>query len=495
MITELQLLSLLRHCITQANAAGHAVERQQLLGSAGLLVNELLLRNSADFFIEFYGEGVVLAREGLSLARELGLAVGDVGPQLSALPGSIDANASSDQAQSAIYELWEALTALVARFPPGGSGSSGDYLDRLNRWEVKIYAHRETMAPDAEVEIAREPVFTAEAFAGYLEQKFPHWKGLKIHDFFQIGGGFSKQTLLMDVEDDLNGRRGLAVRAQPSRYILDLPLAEIDDEYPVVRIAFEEGVTVAEPLWLEADSSFFGTRFMVSRRIPGRNLGDARGATEAVSDATVASLAAQAAEINGIDLSKHRATLSQGPLADWCRLATIEEATRYNIQFWRELTVKEQLAKSPVLERGFQWLEENIEPCQEPPCLIHGDIGLHNVLIENDSVTAVLDWEVAHIGDPAEELAWLLACTAAYATRERLLEAYYHAGGKPISEFRLRYHDVLMCLRMPIAALGMAKKLEVRLDSPQLAVFALRFMYRNSSQLVDAIKAAEAARR
>ncbi|MCY4426735.1 MAG: phosphotransferase family protein [Halieaceae bacterium] len=494
MITELQLLSLLRHSIYRASATEHEVERQQLLGNASLLVNELLLRNSRGFFVDFYNEGAALAQEGMALAFDLDIDLGDTGAELSSLPGAMPSNSTADDSHRLIYDLWAALNALVALLPPGSSGAAGDYLDRLNQWEVEIYAHRETMAPEPDLDTVTEAVFTADAFAEYLKQKFPEWKGLEIHDFFQIGGGFSKQTLLMDVEDEVNGKQGLAVRAQPSRNILALPLTEIDDEYHAVRIAFDEGVTVAEPLWLETDTSFFGTKFLVSRRIFGRNLGDARGATEEVTDAMVASLAAEAAKVNAINLSAHIDSLSQTPLAEWCRLKTVEEATRFNIQFWRELTVKESLAKSPLLERGFRWLEENVEPCQGTPSLIHGDIGLHNVLIDNGAVTAVLDWEVAHIGDPAEELAWLLACTNAYATRQRLLEAYYQAGGKPISEFRLRYYEVLMCLRMPIAALGMAKKLEVQLDSPQLAIFALRFMHANSSRLVDAIKAAEAVR-
>ena len=169
-------------------------------------------------------------------------------------------------------------------------------------------------------------------------------------------------------------------------------------------------------------------------------------------------------------------------------------ATRKIVQFWRDLADDVGITRSPLIERGFRWLEENIEPCSERPSLLHGDIGLHNVLIENERVTAVLDWEVAHIGDPAEDLSWTLQCTDQYVSEERLLEMYYEAGGKPLSEYRLRYFDVFMCIRMPISALAMAKLLEKRLDNAQYAIFALRFMHHNSSRLVDAIKAAEAAR-
>ena len=208
----------------------------------------------------------------------------------------------------------------------------------------------------------------------------------------------------------------------------------------------------------------------------------------------VASLAEESAKIHAINLNEERGSFEHSALADWCSLKTIEEATRKNIAFWRELVEKAGIAASPTVERGFRWLEDNIEPCQDRPSLLHGDIGLHNVLIEDERVTAVLDWEVVTVGDPAQDLSWTLQCTDKYVSSDQLLDLYCKAGGKPVSEYRLRYYDVFMCIRMPIAALGMAKTLEKRLDSPQYAVFALRFMHHNSSRLASAIKAAEAAR-
>ena len=494
MINQTQLLHLLRNSINLANETDNSTERQTLLSSANLVVNELLLRTNIEFYLAFYEEGLQLLSEGVSLCKSLNVDVARTENAVAGFPTPLASHLGPDFVLANIEALWEIMSDMVVTLSALSNPGAQAYLDRLNSWEVKVYAYRETMAPEPDLKPIEEAVFSRDTFADYLRKRQPGWRDLKILDITKIAGGFSKVTLLIEIEDQANGRHSLAVRAQPATNILELHAADLSNEYPIVQLAHAEGVTVAEPLWLETDSSFFGTRFMVSRKVPGRNLGDATGAREEVTDNMVRSLARESARIHNIDLDIARSELQQSALADWCNIETIDAATRKIVQFWRDLADGVGIAKSPLIERGFRWLEENIEPCSDRPSLLHGDIGLHNVLIENERVTAVLDWEVAHIGDPAEDLSWTLQCTDQYVSEERLLEMYFEAGGKPVSEYRLRYFDVFMCIRMPITALAMAKILEKRLDNAQYAIFALRFMHHNSSRLVGAIKAAEAVR-
>ena len=248
MISEQQLLYLIRNSINQANSTQSDVERQQLLGSANLLVNELLLRNQSAFYLHYYSTGRELLAEGISLATTLGLNTQDMESKKALLPDISSSSTTADLLLESVDTLWSLQSELVAVLPTTGNNGVQDFLEKLNQWEVEAYAYRETIAADPEMELIQEASYSKEAFAEYLKQKKPEWKNLQIHDFFQIGGGFSKVTLLMDLEDDVNGRHSLAVRAQPAMNTLELLTVDVANEFPVVQLAFDKGVTVAEPL-------------------------------------------------------------------------------------------------------------------------------------------------------------------------------------------------------------------------------------------------------
>jgi aminoglycoside phosphotransferase (APT) family kinase protein len=59
----------------------------------------------------------------------------------------------------------------------------------------------------------------------------------------------------------------------------------------------------------------------------------------------------------------------------------------------------------PVLELGYRWLTEH-RPAPAPLSVVHGDFRLGNLLVDRTGLRAVLDWELAHLGDPHEDVAW-----------------------------------------------------------------------------------------
>ena len=150
---------------------------------------------------------------------------------------------------------------------------------------------------------------------------------------------------------------------------------------------------------------------------------------------------------------------------------------------------------SPILARTFKWLEANVPDHEAAPVFLHGDYGPHNILLEGDRVSAVLDWEIATPGDPAQDIAWFLNCTAATADRQEFLEAYREAGGQPLNEYRLRYFDVFRCMLTPLVCNAALRLIEDNDAADiQLAVFGLQFMHEYPSRLDSAIARAEAAR-
>ncbi|MFP4002566.1 MAG: phosphotransferase family protein [Alphaproteobacteria bacterium] len=130
----------------------------------------------------------------------------------------------------------------------------------------------------------------------------------------------------------------------------------------------------------------------------------------------------------------------------------------------------------PVFEAAFAWLAQRAGDA--PQTFVHGDFRHGNLLIGPEGVTAVLDWELAHIGDPLEDLGWICVPSwrfgqldrpvGGFGAREELISGYEAAGGAPVDRERMKFWEVfgslkwgVMCQMMGHAHLsGMVRSLE-----------------------------------
>ena len=104
-----------------------------------------------------------------------------------------------------------------------------------------------------------------------------------------------------------------------------------------------------------------------------------------------------------------------------------------------------------MFELAFRWLRARL-PSAAAPALVHGDYRIGNVIFGPEGVRTILDWELCHLGDPAEDLGWL--CVRAWrfgsddkpaggiGTREELFAAYERGGGAPVDPLRVRFWEV-----------------------------------------------------
>lgn len=102
----------------------------------------------------------------------------------------------------------------------------------------------------------------------------------------------------------------------------------------------------------------------------------------------------------------------------------------------------------PILALALRWLAQNL-PAPVAPTLVHGDLRLGNLLVEDGRLTGVLDWELAHRGDPHEDLAYGCMTVWRFARADRpafglgtvaeLVAAYRAAGGAEVDPARLRF--------------------------------------------------------
>jgi aminoglycoside phosphotransferase (APT) family kinase protein len=138
----------------------------------------------------------------------------------------------------------------------------------------------------------------------------------------------------------------------------------------------------------------------------------------------------------------------------------------------------------PVFELALRWLQEHL-PQAVAPVLVHGDYRHGNLIIGARGIHAVLDWELAHLGDPIEDLAWLCLPpwrfgaidlpVGGFGRREDLFAAYEQACGGPIDPVRFRWWEVLGSLRWGTMCAGMTQQLRSGRDrSIERAMIARR---------------------
>jgi aminoglycoside phosphotransferase (APT) family kinase protein len=107
----------------------------------------------------------------------------------------------------------------------------------------------------------------------------------------------------------------------------------------------------------------------------------------------------------------------------------------------------------PALEAGLRWLRLNAPPPPTAPVLVHGDFRLGNLIVDSDGLAAVIDWELCHLGDPAEDLGWPMIRAwrfgnddlpvAGMGAVEPFLAAYEAAGGVRPEPERLRWWEAV----------------------------------------------------
>jgi aminoglycoside phosphotransferase (APT) family kinase protein len=230
-------------------------------------------------------------------------------------------------------------------------------------------------------------------------------------------------------------------------------------------------VPVPEVRYVLAAQDGLGEGFLMQRiagaTLPGKILRDP--ALAAVRPQLASQLGGIAAAIHAVDLSR----VPELPLLDAQR-----QIQHLDAQYRAQETAR------PVFDLAFRWLYEHLPPAVTP-VLVHGDYRHGNLIIGAQGVLAVLDWELAHIGDPAEDLTWLCIPpwrfgeldkpVGGFGRREDLLAAYERASGRSIEQERLAWWDMLGSLRWGIMCADMPKWLRSGRDkSVERAMIARR---------------------
>jgi len=118
----------------------------------------------------------------------------------------------------------------------------------------------------------------------------------------------------------------------------------------------------------------------------------------------------------------------------------------------------------PVFELALSWLKTNA-PTTRQLVLVHGDFRLGNLMVDEHGLAAVLDWELAHLGDPREDLAWICVNSwrfgqshnrvGGFGRLEDMLAAYAEAGGQAFTSQEIDWWEMLGTLKWGVMCMIM----------------------------------------
>lgn len=174
---------------------------------------------------------------------------------------------------------------------------------------------------------------------------------------------------------------------------------DIETEAYVIDIAIRNGVTAPEIVGLLQPSDGLGTGFVMKRimgeTLPHKILKEAQYSS--ARDNFTRQCARELAKIHAIPLNELPSDVPE------YSASTIIETLAQRYADYDTLI--------PIFDMALYWLNENI-PEMHAPAFVHGDFRLGNLMVDDDGIAAVLDWEQGHIGDPARDLAYL--CTPSW---------------------------------------------------------------------------------
>ena len=260
----------------------------------------------------------------------------------------------------------------------------------------------------------------------YLIERFPELPADPIHTFRIVPGGRGKETTLFE----LVSNSVLPTRLVLRRDVSNSPTGTaVYAEFPLLRKLEELGLPVPRPIVAEQDPSHLGGGFMI--------------VTEAVGARRGGELFAELNDLSRLDASfgpeltralARLHTLTEHPsgaaLGGHHAGSTPLEAVRQFQGLWRSL--KHRPAFSVATDLGFAWLLSHPLPADRPRRLVHGDVGLHNILVREGKLAALLDWELTHLGDPAEDLGYIRAPLMQHLLPwGEFVNVYTAAGGDP----------------------------------------------------------------
>jgi len=236
-------------------------------------------------------------------------------------------------------------------------------------------------------------------------------------------------------------------------------------EFQSLRALKGSAVPVPRAFFASDDPSILGAPFFLCERVDGDTPLPWGGQQNAALDGARRETLAR----DFIDAlaALHSFGWRETPLAVWGAGLTTENVAHRQIDFWWERFQRWTLRPHPMAHRAFAWLRQN-QPKAPRVAIVHGDYRLGNFLERDDRITAILDWELVHLGDPVEDLGWAFlpqyrggtGLVCGLADEEAFLARYEERAGIRVDRASLDFYIVFSLLKLALTHMAAARCFE-----------------------------------
>jgi len=350
-------------------------------------------------------------------------------------------------------------------------------IDRIDIWNRDDMEPRIREILDRTVRDRVKGPYTAKTdreVIAMLEGYFARTEGLEaivIADVARMAGGASKEQFAFTLRhrNDAVGER-LVLRMDPLEAISQ-PCRGREAQ---VHVAFADILPVASVRSIDADGEIMGQPAIILGFVdgvtePSEGTGHGVSGIGTRYDDWAAKLAPQFIDALA---QVHRFNWRSADLSYYAAPeAGTRQAAIWQVNWWSQVWWDGVVQPVAMVTYAERWLRENAPIC-DAPVMCHSDLRLGNFMFEEPSgkFTAVLDWELAHIGDFHEDIAWAIQrlfgtwtddgifLVCGLIARDEFLRAYEAASGNHIDPVKLRYYEVLNAYKCAVIDLGQAMR-------------------------------------
>jgi len=294
-----------------------------------------------------------------------------------------------------------------------------------------------------------------EKVADYLKSKLPAARDLALSEWVQAAVGWSHEIYVFYAnwrEDSRTMRGGFCLRVDPGVGLLR-ELSSLEEQFRVIKALEATAAPTPKVYWYEADSALLGGPFLIMEKVEGE-------ATNPWSRAGK-QYYAEAAKRGKLPRSFVEALASLHNL-DW-RAAGLDflgvpglgkDFALREIAKWESLINQSIRKPEPVLTEVLLWLKANAPPAPRL-AFVHGAYRTGNLIIKDDAIAAIIDWELQVIGDPMYDVTYVLSdlnregspLLSCVVDHDLFVDYYQQLTGLTIDFEACRYYQVLYMMR------------------------------------------------
>ncbi len=289
----------------------------------------------------------------------------------------------------------------------------------------------------------------------YLGMKIPNARGLVLEGFLQTAGGWSHETYVFDArwkEDRREVARGFCLRKDPGIGLLR-DLSSLEQQFRVLGALEPTSIAAPKPYWYERDPTLLGGHFIVMEKVEGEVPNPwSRAGKQAYAEAAARgklprSFVEALASLHNLDWRAAGLDFLGVPAAG-------NDFAMREIAKWEGLIAQSIRKPEPALAELLNWLKANA-PSPQRLAFVHGAYRTGNLIVRDDAIAAIIDWELQVIGDPMYDVAYVLSdlnregspLLSCVVERGFFIDYYQQLTGLRIDLEACRYYEILYMMR------------------------------------------------